>query len=146
MSRRTRESGPRRDAFVMIAVIALLFVVSSLATAWTIDALRSRRQERLRLMHRQAEWLAEAALGRAAIRSQDNPDYRGEVWRVGSNEIKQSFAATIDIRIETLSDGARRIHAEAAAPEGPAPRVRHTAILIAPADADSTTNMDLPSR
>ena len=134
----------RRDGFVMIAVLALLFVASALAIAWTTDALRSHRQARLRHMHRQVEWLAESALGRAAAALRADADYNGEQWRATPDQLNQSYAAAVSIRIESDPDGARRIVAEAVAPADSTPKARHTATRLAPV-ATQTLNTGDPS-
>jgi len=112
MRRVTRQPGPtRRQASIVVCVLACMLVATALVVSATKAALQTRREVRTQHQLRQVELVLEAGIQRAARQLQDNTDYRGEIW-------KPSPAATSDlaqVKIEVSSD---EVHVVASVPAG----------------------------
>ena len=71
----------RRGTILVVALTTLL-VVTLVAGAVLRGYLQSYRQLRREQDRLQAQWLADSALARAAIRLGADPKYAGETWKV----------------------------------------------------------------
>lgn len=96
---------PRRGA-VLILVMVCLLIITMLLASLLKSALMQRRQVMREQFRIQAEWLAESALERAVEQRLKNPDYRGEVWEISTEELGTSYAgsAEIELKPETRTD------------------------------------------
>ena len=95
-------SKPHRGTLV-ICVLVCLLVASTMVTATTHSALRSRRSVRLEHQMRQTELLLDAGVLRAARQLHASDDYRGETWRP-ANAITRFDNALVDIRVTKSDD------------------------------------------
>jgi type II secretory pathway component PulK len=108
MSRRCRSKpgiGRRRGVGLIVALTTLL-VVMLMSGAIIQSLVASRRAGRQAPLELQANWLAEAAVARAAAQLAANPNYTGETWRPTiaeseSDDDRESGVA--EIRIERSS-------------------------------------------
>jgi type II secretory pathway component PulK len=71
----------QRRAVAIIAALVTLLIVMLTAAALLRAMLVVHRQSRAFHRELQAQWLAEAALSRAAARLASDPEYTGETWQ-----------------------------------------------------------------
>ncbi len=93
----------RRGAIVLIVMICLL-VIAMIGASMAKVALAHRKQIRHEQIHRQARWLAEAGIERAAAKLQDDSGYEGETWSIDAVELAERGAADVTIRVEPQSE------------------------------------------
>jgi hypothetical protein len=72
-----------RRGYLTVAVLAVMFTVSSILLSMLPGLLRARREGRFDTARLQAEMLARAGVLRAKEKLRVDPDYRGEAWQVG---------------------------------------------------------------
>jgi hypothetical protein len=77
-----RSRGTFRHGYLTVAVLAVLFTVSSILLSMLPHLLRVRREGRFDATKLQAEMLARAGVLRAREQLSNDPNYPGEVWRV----------------------------------------------------------------
>lgn len=77
-----RSSVSLRRGYLTVAVLAVMFTVSSILLSMLPGLLRARREGRFDAARLQAEMLARAGVLRAKEKLSLDPDYRGEEWRV----------------------------------------------------------------
>jgi Tfp pilus assembly protein PilX len=109
----------RRGAILAMALVTLL-VVTLLAGAILRGYLQGHRQLRREQDQLQAQWLAESALARAAVRLESDPKYAGETWKIELPAATGDAApGSVTIAIEAIADqpSALRIAAAARFPE-----------------------------
>lgn len=120
--------GCPRSGAVMLAVLVCVGVAGLLMLSILQQAAIRRAEVDLAGRALQARWLAEAALDRAAARLHDDPDYRGEAWRLaadGSGAF-QAAVVQIEVRPATAGEAHRHIRVQADYPDDPTYRVRVT--------------------
>jgi Tfp pilus assembly protein PilX len=93
----------RRGAALAIALVTLL--VATLIAASVIRSSLAAHRQSLQLQDElQAQWLAECAIERAAVKLAADSDYAGETWQPGPGAaeivIKQTDKAASRVRIE----------------------------------------------
>ncbi len=115
----------KRPGYSIVAVLALMALAGGLFVNWTRSTLSQDRQTRVAHEHAQAEWLASAAVSRAAARLAQDPEYQGETWRLTPDDLGQNYAAQVSISI-TGQAGARQATAQVELPPGEHRRVLHT--------------------
>ena len=76
-----RPGAHQRSGSILICVLACLVIVTGLIMAISRQALEARRETKFRLQVRQTELLLDAGVVRAAKRSQQSPEYKGETWQ-----------------------------------------------------------------
>ena len=117
----------RRGGGLVVALVTLL-VVTSLMGSLLRSLLVEMRQSRHEAADLQAQWLAEAALDRAATRLQSQADYAGETWNVEfSPTVANSGGSTgvVEIHIERgTADQPTRVSVEARYPDDPRRRAK----------------------
>ena len=125
---------PRRGAFAIVVLVSLLVVGMLVASLLRMAVLQDRQlgYEQYRL---QASWLAESGLQRAVSRSSADPAYSGETWGIEPEQLGNTNAAAVVIRIEKEETNSRqrKIIVEAVYPdEGPhqARLTRETTVVI----------------
>lgn len=104
----------RRGIALLMTIAAMVFV--SAIGAVLLGLARSRlldlRREESAI---QAEFLAEAALDRAAAKLQADPSYTGEIWKISAKEMGGREAAQVVIAISADSRRPNRREARAVA-------------------------------
>lgn len=95
----TRPGRPLRRGAVLAMALVTLLVLSLISGLVLQRFLAAHRQARRDADQLQAEWLAEAAVGRAIRLRQANADYGGETWQV---EVQSSPAQSgvAEIKVE----------------------------------------------
>jgi len=91
----------KRGSGLVIALVTLL-VVTSIMGSIMHALLTELRQTRQTAIEVQAQWLADAAVERAAARWAANPSYVGETWKVGlpaSSSMPESHGV-VEVKIE----------------------------------------------
>ncbi len=80
---------PRRQrrGTVLVVVLVVLVLLTAILGSSVRTGLAGRELLSLQERVRQAEWLAESGLNRAAARLADDPDYEGETWMVPAVEL-----------------------------------------------------------
>jgi hypothetical protein len=91
-----------RRAAVLIAALVCLAIVMALVGAMLLAALRTGRQLHVERDLRQCELLLSAGIARATSQIAQARDYRGETWRLSSDEI--TGAAAGEVKIEAVPD------------------------------------------
>lgn len=109
---------PRRGALLIIVMICLVGITALAGTLLKL-AVVQQRQSRIEQRQLQAEWLATAALDRAAARRRQDAGWTGETWTpLGEGNAAAITVATDADRVE--------ITAIATIPNGDQPPVRVT--------------------
>jgi type II secretory pathway component PulK len=122
----------KRQGFALLAVMCCLIAVSFLVVNWLKTA--SFEREQLRGVERrlQADWLAEAAIERAAAKLAQNENYSGETWKIAAADLGGADAAAVEIKVSSNSKRAaeRTISVSADFPAEPLRRVRSTRQIV----------------
>lgn len=115
----------RRGA-VMVLVMVCLLGVSLLAATLLRLAVAQQRQLRMEERHLQAEWLAEAALERAAALLRRDPSWKGDEWTPSADVLPEG--GTVETRVEpaAAAEGGWQITVAASVPAGDPWRARVT--------------------
>ncbi|KAA5544570.1 hypothetical protein FYK55_09635 [Roseiconus nitratireducens] len=89
----------QRRGALMFCVLACLLIVGSLV-AWILrDALRARRETKIRVQLQQTERLLDAGILRAVKQQQKDPNYEGEQWKPKIEFGGRPVPANIDISV-----------------------------------------------
>ena len=88
-----------RRGVVLICVVVCLSVVTMMLGAMLKTTLLTQRQLRVERNLRQAEWLLQAGLERAAFRLAQEPDYQGETWQLDAAQIVGPDAGQVTIEV-----------------------------------------------
>lgn len=127
-----RDRVRKRQGFALLAVMCCLIAVSFLVVNWLKAA--SFERERLRSAERrlQADWLAEAAIERAAAKLAKNESYSGETWKIAAADLGGADAAAVEIKVTSNSNRAveRTIKVSADFPVEALHRVRSTREIV----------------
>ena len=122
-----RRGGQQRAIISVAALVCLLVmtvICGSLLRLVHSERTLVRNQERTL----QADWLAESALERAALRLSDDPEYRGETWSLSASDLGGQTPGVVTINVERLRDTAgsnrRRVTVQADFPIDPPQRIR----------------------
>lgn len=120
----TSRRKPRGAVLVMVLVCLLVVSTMSISLARTI--VNHHRQSKRHQFKLQAMWLAEAAVDRAVAQIRKTPDYQGESWKVGADELDGRHAGVATIHVERLDDASESIavRVEADFPSEPTNRAR----------------------
>src|SRR5258708_4126066 len=87
-----------RDRGIAIVPIFLCFVLIVLISGGLLRiGLAQRDQASADEKQLQCEWLVESGLERAAARLAASPDYAGETWAIGAEELGTRWPATVKI-------------------------------------------------
>jgi Tfp pilus assembly protein PilV len=93
----------QRAGFALIGVMIVLVVASMLVVSWLKTVANQREHLRMAEHRLIAEWLAEAAIGRAAARLTEKADYAGEIWKIAADELGGQDTAAIEIRVAPVA-------------------------------------------
>jgi hypothetical protein len=119
--RRAQRHAPHRPGAILVVALVCLLVVMSIVAGMIKGAIRERRQLHQYRDLRQTDLLVEAGADRAAARLAEDPEYRGETWRVPAEEIGHA-AGEVTIEVSRDESGA-----PTAADGAPSLRVRVSA-------------------
>lgn len=97
-----------RRGYLIVAVLAVLFTVSTILLSMLPHLLRVRREGRFDATKLQAEMLARAGAQRAREQISVDPKYLGEVWRVPISP-ETNDLGTIQIKISSDPQGGQDI-------------------------------------
>ena len=97
-----------RRGYLIVAVLAVLFTVSTILLSMLPHLLRVRREGRFDATKLQAEMLARAGVLRASEQISVDPKYLGEVWRVPINPETKDLGV-IQIKISSGPLGGQNI-------------------------------------
>jgi hypothetical protein len=119
---------PDRRASVLIVILVCFVIAAAMFVMLGHQAVAERRAAEAQLWTAQAQWLAEAAVERAAARLAANAKYAGETWSVPAAEIGGKQGARATIRVEPLAGrpDSRLLRVEADYPDDPVHRARWT--------------------
>ncbi|MFN0055113.1 MAG: hypothetical protein ACKV0T_23310 [Planctomycetales bacterium] len=122
----------RRGAFLIVVLVCLL--VATVLTAAVLSMARNHKQRIDLHQHRvQADWIAEAALERAAARLRSDGAYVGETWSLSAGDLgaaglaeAEQATAVITIHPNPEQPHRRVIQVQALYPLGSSQPVRRT--------------------
>ncbi|MEX2316010.1 MAG: hypothetical protein WD669_02590 [Pirellulales bacterium] len=102
-------SGParhcaRRRGAVLVAALVCMLVVITILGGMLQGTLRARRQLHTQRDLRQTELLVEAGADRAAFRLARDLDYRGETWKLSSEQIVGRGDGQVTLTASRASD------------------------------------------
>lgn len=122
----------RRRGAVLIVVLVCFFVVAAMFALLASQSISERRAAETRQWTLQAQWIAEAALERAAARLTADANYTGETWTISATELMGKSGALARIRVEAVGDRPNRhlVRVEADYPDAPVHRARWTTQII----------------
>src|SRR5687768_7861668 len=129
-----RRASERRGA-VMVAVLAALGLALALSVAMLQASAFERRLVRRQAWQGQADWLAEAALRRAAARLAEEPAWPGETWTVPPGDLGGPHGGQVTIAVTEVADqpGRRQVRIRADYPiaaDLPARSTTETPIVV----------------
>jgi type II secretory pathway component PulK len=102
---------------MMVMAMVTMAVVAAMAVQVAVSLVATHRQTRRYHDELQAAWLAESALDRAAARLADDGKYEGETWQPVVAGESEEEAGSVEIAVERMDDGGRRITARAHWPD-----------------------------
>lgn len=114
-----------RRGTLLLAVLACLTLCATLVTFWLRLIAIERQQVRNYQSAMQAELFADAALTRARLRAQSDPDYVGETWRPATHT-PASPQATITVVPAAEGSTSRRLEVSAEILVGSTSQARRT--------------------
>ncbi len=123
---------PNRRAAVMIIILVCFIVAAAMFVMLGRQAVAERRASETQLWTAQAQWIAEAAVERAAARLVADAKYTGETWAIPAAEMdgKQSGKASIHVENVAARPDSRLVRVEADYPDDPVHRARWTKEII----------------
>jgi Tfp pilus assembly protein PilX len=117
---------PRRGA-VLVVIIVCFVVAATLFVLLATSAVAERRAAETRQWSLQAQWLAEAALERAAARLDKDAKYEGETWTVPAAQLGGNHGGVVNIGLDSSDTDhpqRRLVRVEAYYPDDPVHRCR----------------------
>jgi type II secretory pathway component PulK len=110
----------------MLMAIVAIGVAAAIFLALFRQSFLERSALRVEAWEAQAAWLVESGLERAAARLADDPEYRGETWRIPAEAFEGKDAAVVQIEVEGAADqaGRRSVRVRADYPDAPQHRAR----------------------
>jgi type II secretory pathway component PulK len=96
----------RRGGGLIVALVTLL-VVMVMTGAIIRTLITDFRETRQAANELQAQWLADAALARAAIQLQSNSGYTSEIWKPTINDNADADTGVAEIRVERNNESSR---------------------------------------
>lgn len=130
----------RRRGLTAVAVLICLLIITMIGAALLRLGVARRDEGRAQERRVQAEWLAQAGLGRALHRLAEGPDYAGESWKLSAADLGLAAsgspgrdpAAVVAIAIERPAGaaGRRLIKVQADFPPDPPRRARHSLQML----------------
>lgn len=127
--RNSRDSHQRRRCGAVLIVVLVCFAVATvLFVLLARQAVAERRLAEAQHWALQAQWVAEAAVERAAARLAAETSYVGETWTIPPAEFAGKNGAKATIQVETVADQPNRrlVRVEADYPDAPVHRAQFT--------------------
>jgi hypothetical protein len=126
-----RTTADRRRGTLLVAVLVSISLLMMLFTVWLRTVGQERRQVREQQCRIQAEYLADAAIGRAISQLAIAPDYQGESWRLPAESLGGRGSATVEIVVSPVADQprSRSIRAVADFPSEGIDRARRSKVI-----------------
>jgi hypothetical protein len=117
----------RRGA-ILIVILVCFFVAASMFALLARHSVAEHRAAETQLWTAQAQWIAEAAIDRAAARLAVDANYTGDTWTISAAELGGDDGAKARIHIEKIdgSPNLRTVRVEADYPDDPVHRARWT--------------------
>jgi type II secretory pathway component PulK len=119
---------PNQRRGTILVVILVCFIVAAVVIGLLVKSAAVEHKTAVaHLRSLQAQWLAEAAVQRAAARLVADANYAGETWTIPAEELDGN-GGVARIRVEAVADkpGAHRVSIEADYPDDPQHRSRCT--------------------
>jgi hypothetical protein len=113
---------PARRGAILVVIIVCFVVAATLFVLLARSAVADRRAAETRYWSVQAQWLAEAALERAAARLATDAKYDGETWTVPAEQFGGDRGGVVTIGLDssdTDHPGRRLVRVEARYPDDP---------------------------
>jgi hypothetical protein len=123
-----RRPKPNRRGSVLIVILVCFIIAAAMFVMLGRQAVAQRNAAEMRLWTVQAQWIAEAAVERAAARLKADAKYPGETWAIAAAEIGGKQDAKARIHVEPLAGRpeSRLVRVEADYPDEPVHRARWT--------------------
>ena len=127
LHRRPSQPKHRRGA-ILIVILVCFLVAASMFALLARHSVAEHRAAETQLWTAQAQWIAEAAIERAAVRLAVNADYTGDTWTISAAELGGNDGGQARIRVEKIdgSSNRRTVRVEADYPDDPVHRSRWT--------------------
>lgn len=123
----------RRSGAVLIAALLCVLIVTTILGAMIEGTLHIRRQFRNERNHRQAEFLLQAGIDRAAYQLATNTNYQGETWLLPGASIAGRGAGQVTISTSRSSPSQpSQVTVVAEYPSGSARSIRRTSKFTFP--------------
>ncbi len=101
---------PHRRGAVLAAALVEFVVASAILFAVLQDVVRHHRQLMTGRQQIQTQWLAQAGVDRAIAQVRKSPEYRGETWRIPSDELDGASPAQVTIHLNSIADHPDDLH------------------------------------
>ena len=123
---------PRRRAAILIIILVCFIVAAAMFVMLGRQAVAERRASQARFWTAQAQWIAEAAVERAAARLVADAKYKGETWTIPAAEMGGEQNAKVSIHVENVAGrpDSRAVRVEADYPDDPVHRSRCTKEIV----------------
>jgi hypothetical protein len=121
----------------MLLVMVCLIGVSMLAATLLRLAVAQQRQLRMEGRRLQAEWLAEAALGRAVAMLRLDPAWSGDEWSLSDDVLPEGGTVVTRVEPVAAAEGGWQIAAAASVPSSDPWRARVTRRMILPSRVEA---------
>lgn len=120
----------RRGA-ILVVILVCFVVAAAMFVLLGRQSVTQRREAEAQLWTAQAQWIAEAAIERAAARLTADAKYAGETWAISAVELGAKEGAQARIRVENFADRPNRrlVRVEADYPDDPVHRSRWTKLI-----------------
>jgi len=117
-----------RRASVLVVIFVCFVVAAAMFVLLGRQSVAQRREAETQLWTAQAQWIAEAAVERAAARLTADAKYAGETWAIPAAEMGGKQGAQARIHVEHLAGrpDSRLVRVEADYPDDPVHRSRWT--------------------
>jgi hypothetical protein len=115
-----------RRASVLLVILICFVVAAAMFVMLARQAIAERRAAEAQLWTAQAQWIAEAAIERAAARLTADAKYPGETWTIAAAEMGGKQGAQVRIHVEPIAGrpDSRLLRVEADYPDDPVHRAR----------------------
>jgi len=129
-----RRHQPPRGGFLMLTALVCVVLTVALAGLIARTIVVNMQYDRAQRWRMQCQWLAEAGVERAIARIAADPDFTGETWRIGPEQLDGRHAAVVWMAVasDPREPAERLLNVQADFPDAPHARVRHTRTVRLP--------------